>query len=61
MFHHSISDAKKIEEKETSLIPEVTYHLKTLTPNLPKIGYASMLDSQNLDFLQPWFKSAEYL
>lgn len=52
---------KKIEEKEISLIPEVTYHLKILTPNLPKIRYASMLDSQNLDFLQPWFKSAEYL
>lgn len=41
-----------MKEKETSLTPEVTYHLKTLSLYLSKIRNASMLDSQNLDILQ---------
>lgn len=58
VFHHSVSDARKSKDLLFLLLKcsitwsEVTYHFKTLTPNLPIIRCASMLYSQNLDFLQ---------
>lgn len=50
--HHSKSGCKKIKEKEYFLNPGEIYYFKTPTQVLLKIMYASMLDSQNLGFLQ---------
>ena len=52
VFHHSKSGCKKITEKGYFLNPGEIYYFKTPTQVLLKIMYASMLDSQNLGFLQ---------